>query len=107
MTVLQTIALPLGYSAIRMARGPIDYDLPAMVSTLGLGYKSPALCDRLNLRMSESLKALAFRGLVHDIPLKSTRLFANSSKNFGGRIILLSDISYPRSTIHDLFSPRV
>ncbi len=55
MTVLQTIALPLGYSAIRMARGAIDYDLPAMVSTLGLAFKSRALCDRLNLRMQSLL----------------------------------------------------
>ncbi len=43
MTVLQTIALPLGYSAIRMARGASDYDLRAMVSTLGLAFRGKVI----------------------------------------------------------------
>ena len=39
MTVLQTIALPLGYSAIRMARGASDYGDPRALSTLGFRFE--------------------------------------------------------------------
>jgi predicted O-methyltransferase YrrM len=42
MTVLQTIALPLGYSAIRMARGCSDKSEHRWVSILGFEFREIA-----------------------------------------------------------------
>ena len=41
MTVLQTIALPLGYSAVVLQREAIDYVLTTRMSTTGFPEKFP------------------------------------------------------------------